>query len=253
VREVRTFVRHGGQVVELTWARPLTAGRAEECDLVLDDSQAARQHCRLELQGDRVLVVDLGSRNGVLVNGLRVDGEVEVHHGDIITVGKSQLAIARQAHEPRAPSEEPPRRPRTSSSADRTGTGSVFEILAGGARTSLSDGDLVGAERSTQNLFVALKGFMARRKVTSDEMFAEAIDLALELAERTDDAGWIDRVLELHVAARRTMSSSLAERIVAVSERVGPPTRALGDYLALARELVGDTEPSAEILRRLER
>jgi len=243
-------------VVELTGARPLTVGRAEDCGLVLDDELASRHHCRLELRAGAVFAVDLESRNGVLVNGLRVEGEAEVHHGDLVTVGTSQLAIARQAHEPRAPSEEPPKRPRAASSADRTGSGSVFQILAGGARESLEDGDLASAELSTQNLFVALKDFLSRRKVTSDtrnHVFPDAVDLALDLAVRADDPGWLDRVLELHVAARRTMARDLAERIVALSARVGRPTRALDDYLALARELGGQRDPSAEVLGGLAR
>lgn len=240
-------------MVELDGSRPLTAGRAEACDFVLDDPLASREHCRLELRIDRVFVVDLESRNGVLINGLRVDGEAEAHHGDVITVGTSQLTLARQAHEPRPVSDAPPRVTRTASSADRTGTGSVFEILAGGARSSLADGDLSSAEQSTQNLFVAIKGFLARRKTPADAVFAEAVELALELAARAEDPGWTDRVLELHVAARRTMPVALAERVVALSARIGPPTRALGDYLVLAREVAGEGEPSMAILRRLER
>ena len=71
MRQVRTFIKHRGQVRELDPDTPLVAGRAERCALVLDDELASRAHCRFELQGDDVVVVDLQSRNGVLVNGLR--------------------------------------------------------------------------------------------------------------------------------------------------------------------------------------
>lgn len=250
-REVRTFVRLAGRIVELG-EQPLLVGRADDCELVLDDDLASRHHCRFELRGERVVVVDLDSRNGLLVNGLAVRGEQEVHHGDLVTAGRSQLEVARQAHQPRPQSDELPLAvERGSSAGERTSTGNVFEILAGSADRALAAGDPTGAERSAMSLFTSVKSHFARGRDVPEGVFDEAVQLALRLAEQLSDPGWLERVLEAHVAARRTMTPDRARRIVALAERVGAPARGLDDYLALGRELVGDGEPSARILAAL--
>jgi hypothetical protein len=251
VREVRTFVRAASDVFELTPQLPLTAGRASDCEIVLDDDLASREHCRFELVGDSVFVVDLGSRNGVLVNGLKVNARQELHHADQVTAGRSQLMVLRQAHEPRVAgdSRRPPQR--TSSSFDMTGQGSVFEILSGAAKVAITNGDLPGAESSAANLFLTLRANLGRGSVPPERYRVDAIDLALDLAERSGDPIWLERVLELNVAASSLLASDLAERLASLAARIGVP-RSLGEYLALARQKGGEAEPSAQVLSRLE-
>jgi hypothetical protein len=67
-------------------------GRSRDCDLVLDDPNVSRRH--LELRRDRAgwVAVDLGSTNGVKVNGRRVE-EAPLESGDEIAVGVSQLTF----------------------------------------------------------------------------------------------------------------------------------------------------------------
>ena len=48
-------------------------GRSRECDLVLDDPNVSRRHAELRREGDGWVVADLGSTNGIKVNGRRVD------------------------------------------------------------------------------------------------------------------------------------------------------------------------------------
>jgi predicted component of type VI protein secretion system len=70
----------------------LVIGRSRECDLVLDDPNVSRKH--MELRRDRAgwTAVDLGSTNGVKVNGRRV-GEAPLEPGDEIAVGVSRLTF----------------------------------------------------------------------------------------------------------------------------------------------------------------
>jgi pSer/pThr/pTyr-binding forkhead associated (FHA) protein len=61
-------------------------GRHPECDVRIDLSKISRRHCCLALAYDRVMIRDLGSRNGVRVNGLLVE-EAQLHGGDEIAIG----------------------------------------------------------------------------------------------------------------------------------------------------------------------
>ena len=52
--------------------KPIVIGRVPPADLVIDDSQISRKHCRVSLVMDEVYVADLGSSNGTLVDGKRI-------------------------------------------------------------------------------------------------------------------------------------------------------------------------------------
>ena len=61
-------------------------GRHPECDVRIDSPQISRRHCCIALAYDRLLVRDLGSRNGVRVNG-RVIEETVLRPGDELAIG----------------------------------------------------------------------------------------------------------------------------------------------------------------------
>ena len=50
-------------------------GRDISCDIVINDAEISRNHCKLVLQGDSYWVEDLGSTNGTHVNDRRVSGQ----------------------------------------------------------------------------------------------------------------------------------------------------------------------------------
>jgi len=52
--------------------KPVVIGRVAPADMVIDDSQISRKHCRVSLVMDEVYVADLGSSNGTMVDGKRV-------------------------------------------------------------------------------------------------------------------------------------------------------------------------------------
>ena len=63
----------------------LLVGRHPESDVRIDAPQISRRHCCLAVAYDRVLVRDLGSRNGVHVNGVRVE-EAQLRAGDEVAI-----------------------------------------------------------------------------------------------------------------------------------------------------------------------
>jgi pSer/pThr/pTyr-binding forkhead associated (FHA) protein len=69
---------------------PATIGRLPECAITLSDPQASRQHAVIQPEERGYKLVDLGSMNGVLVNGVRVREHALVE-GDVITIGATSL------------------------------------------------------------------------------------------------------------------------------------------------------------------
>ena len=64
----------------------LLFGRIDECDVVLNSKKISRRHCCLAQVQDYLLIRDLGSTNGVRINGTRVtQGKLVL--GDELTVG----------------------------------------------------------------------------------------------------------------------------------------------------------------------
>jgi pSer/pThr/pTyr-binding forkhead associated (FHA) protein len=52
------------------------------------------RHCELVLENGLVLVRDLGSRNGTLVNGVPIRTVHRLEDGDVILVGDTELRVA---------------------------------------------------------------------------------------------------------------------------------------------------------------
>jgi hypothetical protein len=75
---------------------PLTAGRGGQNEVALpNDEFASARHARFEPRADDVWVVDLGSTNGTFVNGMRVEREQRLAHGDVVRVGETELRYER--------------------------------------------------------------------------------------------------------------------------------------------------------------
>jgi hypothetical protein len=68
-------------------------GRSRECDVVLDDANVSRRHAELRPSGGSWIVVDLGSTNGVKVNGRAISGPQSLRSGDTLVLGSSTLVF----------------------------------------------------------------------------------------------------------------------------------------------------------------
>jgi hypothetical protein len=70
----------------------VAVGRSRECDVVVSDPNVSRRHIELR-RGERGwAAVDLGSTNGMKVNGRRLS-HAELEHGDRITIGVTDLTF----------------------------------------------------------------------------------------------------------------------------------------------------------------
>ncbi|HEX2036627.1 MAG TPA: FHA domain-containing protein [Chloroflexota bacterium] len=66
-------------------------GRAEDCDIRVHDPQASRRHAEVRRESWRYLLIDLGSRNGTLVNGELISAPYHLQNGDSILIASIPL------------------------------------------------------------------------------------------------------------------------------------------------------------------
>ena len=82
-----------GRKEEITSPR-VTLGRSRSCDVHVADVNVSRRHAEIRQEGATYWVVDLGSTNGTLLNGKRVERE-GLRDGDTITLGSTEVVFGR--------------------------------------------------------------------------------------------------------------------------------------------------------------
>ncbi len=70
-----------------------TLGRSRSCDVVVEDANVSRQHAEVRPRGGGWFVADLGSTNGVSVNGSRIEQAHALRPGDRIELGTTVLTF----------------------------------------------------------------------------------------------------------------------------------------------------------------
>lgn len=84
--------RHAGQEMKIGKEKFLV-GRSEECNLRPNSEKISRHHCVIMLAEGIATIRDLGSKNGTLVNGEKIVGEVELKGGDVLEIGPLKFEV----------------------------------------------------------------------------------------------------------------------------------------------------------------
>lgn len=256
-------------------------GRSTDCQLSLDDPLVSRRHAVLRVRRDGVSVQDLGSRNGVLVNGIKIDAERELVAGDKISIG-SQEMVLQNADEPNPLSssghEEVYRRatqtlgashvvdlraviesasapsPADPPTADASRSLQSFQLLGGVADKALAMGRAEEAERILQALLFDILN-RAREGIAIEPSIAEtAAKYAARLGGATTKGMWVDYVFELYKRSKTPLPAQIVDELYTVVRKVKnvdlPMLRA---YLADLRGTAATLGPAQRFLvQRLE-
>jgi predicted component of type VI protein secretion system len=95
-RRPRALLRvQGGRAAQLG-AAGAVLGRSRDSDVVIDDPNVSRHHAEVRPSGGSWIVNDLGSTNGIKVNGRRVDGPQSLKRGDVIELGTSRVTFEQE-------------------------------------------------------------------------------------------------------------------------------------------------------------
>jgi len=97
--QVQLVPIHPGTATAVPVQRPvILIGRHPECDVRIESPQISLRHCCLAMAYDRLVIRDLGSRNGVRVNGRLID-EARLLPGDEVAI--AQFIYRLESMEPR--------------------------------------------------------------------------------------------------------------------------------------------------------
>lgn len=70
----------------------MTIGRSDECDIAVKDGSMSGRHCQVSRIGGEIKVRDVGSANGIWLNGERVE-ERELFDGDVLRLGQTSIRV----------------------------------------------------------------------------------------------------------------------------------------------------------------
>jgi len=91
-RPTRALVVVAGRRLPIA-PRGATIGRSRDCDIVLDDAGISRRHAEIRPGDDGWVVADLGSTNGVRLNGRALAGARPLHAGDRVELGSTEIVF----------------------------------------------------------------------------------------------------------------------------------------------------------------
>jgi hypothetical protein len=259
---VRIFLRFGDHDVELSTGDTIL-GRGPRSTVVLDDPLVSRTHAKIAIAQGQVAIEDLGSANGVLVNGTPVEKQQTLSNGDRIVIGHQSFILLVQAGG--SARSEPRHFARTltgardsmPSDADRVGPtrrGDALELLGGVADKVLALGRGDEAERILSSYLRNLLQ-MARGRGEVDLLATEkAVTYAVRIAEVTGKGAWIDYAFDMYAVHRRPLPVVIVERLYEIVRKLSPiSVSAYRQYLLALRSAEGEMGPADRfVVRRIE-
>ncbi len=258
-RRLVPVLRQG--VVEIRLDRPvLVLGRSATCEVQLTSGLVSRRHARLTLSSLGVSVEDLGSRNGVYVNSVRVVGSVRLKPGDRLSVGDEALYFGEieDASEPADSVTGLVTRARQGGSPDdeiavATRTADVFQLLANVVDKALALGRGEEAERVIGSHLQATLAHVTAGNNISPDLARTAAGYAVKLAGATGKAVWMDNAVKLYAALGLVLPLALVDEMYVLLRRVrGLDTAVLRAYTEALRARASELAPGERfVLQRM--
>jgi hypothetical protein len=247
-------------------------GRSDECQLSLDDPLVSRRHAVLRVRNDGVSLEDLGSRNGVVLNGTKIHGEHDLDPGDKISIGSQEMTLhyTDERQEVKANADEQHRRAMqtlgamslrdiretvdtnagsSDNSSSTSKTFQSFRLLAGVADKALAMGRAEEAERILQTLLTDILTRAREGKLTETQIAETAARYAARLGGATGKGAWVDYVFQLYTFTRRPLPAPVIDELYTVVRRVKAlDVNAFRTYLAELRQVASVFGPTERFL-----
>ena len=262
-QQIVLWVQHGKRCIELREGRNVV-GRALDNAVVVDDLQVSRRHAEIVLDTGTARLCDLGSANGVRLNGALLKEPRALKSGDIIRVGRFDLRFRRTPRaELSAHREEQSRQGETLKEGEFHGiaTGEPepsasqrsLDILGDLSTKSLALGRTDDAERLLSPVLGEILKLARAGQGVSLSRAERAASLALRLAEAKGDSRWAQYVVDLYTGLERPLPETIIDQLYALRRGLILDHDALLRYLARLRERLDRFSPTERFaLHRLE-
>ncbi len=273
---MRFRLRYLHHDLELTEGQ-FAVGRNASCQLSLDDPLVSRRHALLTVTLEGVVVEDLQSRNGVLVNGRRIQAKTPLQAGDRILIGAQELTLllgkdagaqTSSANMANAKLTLPkmPAAPETSRANHLVTTDNMdgepsmvrradaFNLLGSVADKALAMGRADEAERILASALADVIEASRAGKTLTPGLVDMAAKFSAKLATATGKGAWADYVIELYSAQLRPCPASVIDELYNAFRKVNAVDLArLRGYLGHLREKLPSYGPAERFLfQRLE-
>ncbi len=236
-------------------------GRSTSAEIVLDDALVSRRHARIVVEPAAIRLEDLGSVNGVFVNGQRVNGTRLLIAGDRIVVGKQEFVVRAHISSTAPPDSEGrstavtlvglERNPtfREDDDSESTHQGDALELLGGVADKVLALGRGEEAEKILASYLRNLLELARSGKGPGPKNADKAVGYAVKLAEATKKGEWVDYAVELFMTQKRPLPGTVVDQLYTVLRQVSDINLALlRSYVALLRAIAPGFGPADRFL-----
>ncbi len=228
-----------GQTIELD-AGDYLIGRSPQCRICVSDPCISRQHALVVVGGsDGPLIEDLGSRNGLVVNGTRVQTHV-LKAGDAVQLGKESLRVVR-CHAGMPESLEKPMPSETATDrrhAEETVPTRLDELeLEGALRSAALDAQAIAVLTRDTARYCAIPGILSRfqakvhkvmvllesgeQPAPPAELVENCMRACIKVAHHKNEAQWLGLAGEILSRNRELVSTSLINLLADVAASVG--------------------------------
>lgn len=229
-------------------------GRSSECQITIEDPLISRKHARVRITDTEAFVSDLGSRNGVRVNGRLAKGEHLLKDGDRLRIGTQELVFAVVGRADRAPRptgymrlchacgtpypEGAPSCPHCGAPTladEDTMTGQItepkrswtFQLLGEVIERALSSGRSVEAERLMRRAAKEVDERLAAGERLEPAHVTMIGGFAVRLAKLVGSADWVAWAVTLHRRQSQMFSDEVIDRLSEIDLAALPEVRSL--------------------------
>lgn len=204
----------------LLTAQATIIGRHRSCHVCLGHQDVSRRHASVRLEAGGARIEDLGSTNGVFVNGQRIADSYMLEPGDYFVIADERFEVALETEAGRStparrPSHTTLKPPQIEAAGDtedweqRTRRTNAVAVAAEIAARALARGDFGQAEQVlSAHVHTLLEGARAGARLDWATT-TSAIRSALDLAKATRRGGWVDCAVELATAVRYVLPSEV--------------------------------------------
>lgn len=217
----RYVLQRGAQRIPLRSGETVI-GRATDADIVVDNHMVSRRHAKITVTDAAVFVEDLGSVNGVRVDGEMVQGKLLVSAGARISVADADFTLMRSASGDgvRATQRVPTQDSLEDGPADVTTRRThAFQLMAGVVDKAIALGKADEAERLLGTLMADVLEEAQRTGTVPREVAQSAANAAVRLAGATAKSHWVEYPLRLYLALRAPLPLTTVDELFAVARR----------------------------------